>query len=243
VIKPISYELEGIVSLLKRTIDKSERGYLVESLWKFLIYTELANTVTQELEAKPAHYVPTPGEQQLLDFVRQHHAIVGESFSVRLQEAVAALASQESTGSSSDDRAQISVLLHQQVLARLRAVLGLALSERERVAILVDNLDKIWGEKEQTEVLSHLLFGLLGIAGRIGDEFKTGGPRKPAANVTLAIFLRSDIFSVIRDVAREPDKISHERIAWNDPELLMRGHCQRAASPLLYWRLCAASST
>jgi hypothetical protein len=36
------------------------------------------------------------------------------------------------------------------------------------------------------------------------------------------VFLRSDIFTVIQDVAREPDKIAFERISWDDPELLMR---------------------
>jgi hypothetical protein len=41
-IMPVDYELEGVLSLLETTKAKSEQGFLIESLWKFLIYTQLA---------------------------------------------------------------------------------------------------------------------------------------------------------------------------------------------------------
>ena len=41
-IKPIAYELEGVLQLLSKSMEASESGYLIESLWKFLIATELA---------------------------------------------------------------------------------------------------------------------------------------------------------------------------------------------------------
>ena len=41
VIKPVEYEVDGIIRMLKQSIDRSEKGFLVESLWKLLIYGEL----------------------------------------------------------------------------------------------------------------------------------------------------------------------------------------------------------
>ena len=35
-------ELEGIVELIKRYKGRDQKGYVVESLWKFLIYSEIA---------------------------------------------------------------------------------------------------------------------------------------------------------------------------------------------------------
>jgi len=50
-IKPIAYELEGIVQLLSRAMEAAESGYLIESLWKYLISTELAPLFSNKLEA------------------------------------------------------------------------------------------------------------------------------------------------------------------------------------------------
>ncbi len=222
VIKPISYELDGVLHLLRRTIDRAERGYLVESLWKFLVYTELAASVVEDLRVRPAYYVPSQGESSLLQYVAEKRELLELPFSVRLQQAVNDLATVDMTAEIKDQRSHVSEMLHNTMLAKLRSLLGAALEDRQRVAILIDNLDKVWGEREEIELLAQLLFGLLGVAGRIREEFQHGSRRSPGANVTLGVFLRSDIFSVVQDVAREPDKLAYERITWDDPQLLMR---------------------
>ena len=45
VIKPVGYEVQGIVKLLKQFRDRDTKGYAIESLWKFLLITELAFAV------------------------------------------------------------------------------------------------------------------------------------------------------------------------------------------------------
>jgi hypothetical protein len=59
--------------------------------------------------------------------------------------------------------------------------------------------------------------GLLSASGRVNDDFKREG-----LNVSVAIFLRSDIFDKMTAIAREPDKILDSRLLWQDPELLLR---------------------
>ena len=59
-IKPIGYELDGIVSMLNQTLPISEKGYLFESFWKYLIYTELAKSVYEDLSRKPIYIQTIP---------------------------------------------------------------------------------------------------------------------------------------------------------------------------------------
>jgi hypothetical protein len=75
---------------------------------------------------------------------------------------------------------------------------------RECIAILVDNLDKAWQSGADLELLPRLLLGLLTVVGRIVDEFKKESSMKASVNVTLTVFLRSDIMpsSVIARVSQ-----------------------------------------
>lgn len=61
IVKPVGYEVHGLVRVLRAILHRSERGYLVESLWKFLIYTELARSVFESLSSRPIHQAPSPG--------------------------------------------------------------------------------------------------------------------------------------------------------------------------------------
>lgn len=119
-------------------------------------------------------------------------------------------------------RTAISESLHSGLLADIRQLLSEVLKERERIAVLIDNLDKAWVRDENLEDLSQLIFGLLGAATKIPAEFSKSGGRRNALNVTLAVFLRSDIFQYVSRTARERDKLSFSRIAWEDRTLLMR---------------------
>jgi hypothetical protein len=222
VVKPVAYELPGIVQLIKAAADKAERGYLVESVWKFLLLTELANSVTNEISAKPNHYILTQGEHDLVKFVDENDTVFSASFTVRLQSAIERIVNEDATTSGPIARGRVSELLHDQVISKLRSLLGEALRDRERVAILVDNLDTGWGDRDDTSALSHFILGLLEVAPVIEDYFRSGNRRNPSVNVSLAVFLRSDIFSVVQDVASEPDKTAYDRITWNDKELLLR---------------------
>ena len=64
--------------------------------------------------------------------------------------------------------------------------------------------------------LSQLILALFGVCNRITAEFSKSGPQRRTVNLSLAIFLRSDIFHYLMRNAREPDKISASRILWSD---------------------------
>ncbi len=96
------------------------------------------------------------------------------------------------------------------------------LARKDRVYILVDNLDKTWGPRETLPDLADFLAGLLQISSSITEEFRKTGPDWRQVQVSLLVFLRSDIFDYLLSVALERDKVSAIQMNWEDRRLLQR---------------------
>ncbi len=221
-IRPVDYELQGVVRLLRQSRPSSEKGYLVESLWKYLVYTELAKTVYELLAGKPSHYERNRDEQELFSFVEVHREIVLPEFTLRMERMIDELRQVDYSLPSTQQRIRVSEVLHSLVLAGLREHLGRVLAKKDRVFILVDNLDKIWAPGEDLVDLSQFLFGLLGLAQVIPNEFQKTGVSWRPVNLSVLVFLRTDIFSYIMSAANEADKIMYSILDWNDRRLLQR---------------------
>jgi hypothetical protein len=223
VIKPYSYELESIGELVKKYREIGEQGYLIESLWKFLIYSEIARQAYERLARLPQRPDERTSEGVFMEFVEQHEDWLLADFAVRLEAAVDSLrAAARAVTGVGERRTRIAEALHGGLLQQLRDHLGRALSDRQRVAVLIDNLDKAWSPAADLDNLSQFLLGLLSSVGRIQDELRKPSRSNERIAVTLAVFLRSDIFARVKQNAREPDKLPISRLQWSDPELLMR---------------------
>jgi hypothetical protein len=159
----------------------------------------------------------------LRELVQADGGKLGGDFAVRLERCLDALIHCKTSGDSIEaTRTAISEALHQSEIRNLRELLGKTLSERERIVILIDNLDKPWDRQSDFNNLAEFLLGLLGAANRLIVDFRRADSRRLPANLNLAVFLRSDIFDKLMAVAREPDKILHSRLRWGDSELLIR---------------------
>ena len=222
VIKPVGYELEGLMNILRDESSRAEKGYLVESFWKFLLYTELTKSVYDELLAKPHYYVRSPAETALCEFIEQYQSLIAPEFSIRLEMAVARIKQCPSAPTAEGRRLKLSELLHFEMLARLRVLLGEVLETKARVALLVDNLDKAWNANGDLPLLSDLLFGLLSVSQRVAEEFWRDASGRAPVNLFFTLFLRSDIYAAMLQFAKERDKLPVRLIIWNDSELLKR---------------------
>ena len=222
IIKPIAYELEGILQLLSQTLASADSGYLVESLWKFLISTELAKSLYTNINSKPLSYGRTPGERDLAEFVEQNASWITPEFSVRLEAAVNRLLAASTAGTLEARRNSISERLHGDILPRLKVVLGNVLSGKNRIIVLVDNLDKAWDQTQDLSRVSDLLFGLLTVSGRIASDFQRDPTFRGRFAFSVILFLRSDIFAAIIRFANERDKVPVQRMSWDDSEMLLR---------------------
>jgi hypothetical protein len=223
-IKPSGYELESLVDVLAKLPDKAAADYFLEGLWKFLLYTEIACAAVAEAETKPAG-IPTGSKLSALAVLLSEHGVaLEEEFAVRLERVVAEVAEgiQDLPAEIQGQRGVLNQRLHAASLHDFRKAIGEALADRDRVAILIDNLDKAWEPGADYERLSRMIFGLLTAVGKVSADFAREDIRKKRVNVTLAVFLRADIFSVVRKFAQEPDKIKTLQVRWGDPALLAR---------------------
>ena len=234
VIKPQSYELEGLVALLN-SLPREIKSYTVFSLWSFLLQSEIANVAVQAVELRPTYVPLTQEERELINFVDTTNFGLRDDFTVRFERTVAAI---ESTGivdkeGISERRDLLNEALHSEAIRKLRRLIGPVLKGRNRVAILIDNLDKAWDREADLDAVSQLLLGLLAAIGQVATEYQKEDFWRDRISLTLATFLRSDIYAHLQDRAREPDKIPNAVLSWDDPQQLLRVIEQRflAARP------------
>ena len=220
VIKPPPYQMERIVALLKQYEYSDVKEYAIESLWKFLLLTEVANTAYYNLENSPSGPIDAI-EQQFYDFVNKHDKLICEDFSTRLEACIQNLEGAiEKSNYDKNSSLPVSEVLHSGILRQLREELGNFLSKNQRVAILVDNLNMAWERQDDMEVLCEILWCLLEVGQGLPAEFQRRDSRRQSISINLAIFLRTDIFYKIRKVALEPDKVKYSLLKWDDTDLL-----------------------
>jgi nucleoside 2-deoxyribosyltransferase len=221
-IKPVGYEIEGLVRLFATYKARDYKGYVIESLWKYMIYTEVARAAAQQIDANAIWQLAEPDARELVDLLEDEKQAFSGDFAVRLERMVNLLSSVPVDESGELFRKGISETLHSGALAKLRMVLGRVLSKKKKVILLVDNLDKSWTKSADLEQLAEFLLGLLTATKRVGEELNRAERGRQASAFSSAIFLRSDIFEKVLAAAREPDKLSYTRLRWDDEELLLR---------------------
>ena len=243
VLKPVGYEMDALARLFGSYKVADHKGYVIESLWKYILYTEIALSAAYQVEHVTPWLGSDPANARLLELLRDEEKALSGDFTVRLETVVAKLLTINADTSAEKFRQGISEALHNSLLSRLRTILSEVLSKKTQVLLLIDNLDKPWTRKADTDHLTDFLLGLITAADRVGEELKHGERNRNTTRFSSAIFLRSDIFNRITEAADEPDKISHTRLTWNDPELLLRIIEERytashgpASDPATMWR-------
>ena len=176
-IKPVGYELEGVMRLLQVKLSRAEQGFMLESLWKFLIYTELAKSVFNDIE-KNIYGGHSKEEIDFARYVSEHRDLVAPDFAVRMENAINKLCDIDVSDSLGKLEAKVSEILHVAILSRLRELLGVVLEGKEKVFVLIDNLDKSWIRGSDIGLLSDFLFALLSVSRIVTEEYNKARSRK-----------------------------------------------------------------
>lgn len=222
VIKPASYEFTSLLALLE-SLPVSVQQYSIQALWKFLLTSEIANRVLEVLESRVAGIPFTEQERKLLDYVESVGFGLRDDFGARFERTVMSISGLvEQSHSEAAGRDFLNEALHTQAIGRLRSLLGPVLKSKQRVAVLIDNLDKGWERSANLDLLAQLLLGLLAAVGRVKVDFGKEDYWRERVSLTVATFLRSDIYGHVMARAREPDKMPASLVTWDDPETLLR---------------------
>lgn len=218
VVKPPSYDVQAVMRLLTMELAGDLSDYMVQALWQYLLETEIALAAVEEARSRPAGLEYDSPEWQLDEYCTDLDNGIDAEFAVRLERMVEKLASLPVNEGVESSREAINQV-YSSVLSKLRSKLAPVLRGRRRVAVLVDNLDRAWDKTHQRDELSLLLLGLFSAVGRLEGTYRKA---EIPSRLTLAVFLRTDIFDHVRQVAREPDKLNSSEIVWRDENMLTR---------------------
>ena len=222
ILKPRGYETHGLIRVLEEVRQRSERGFLIESLWKYLIYSEIAVSVADAIRDRPVYQERSGEETAFLNYFDSKTDSLSLPFSVRLDTAVASLEGIGSITDATDQRIKISEGLHDVEINDVRRYLGDVLADHQSLTLLIDGLDEPWGHGEHIPVLAELIAGLLGVLQSILNDFKRSSSRIKPVDVNVTVLLRSDIFAFVQHLIPEQDKLPIVRITWNEQALLLR---------------------
>jgi hypothetical protein len=231
-ITPSGYQMEALARLLRTYRERDTRGYVIEAMWKFLLYTEIALAAVRDIGTRPAGLQAEAPEYELSLFLDGPGSDLKVDFDVRLERAIRNLEEAEPGDTLEAERQHITEALHREALHELRPLLEGALATRKRVAVLIDNLDRAWDQKSDLEPLAYLLLGLLSSVPSIVADLRRGGGGHRPLPLTGAVFIRSDIYGQIVATALEPDKLPVRRLLWEDPALLVEVINERYAASL-----------
>lgn len=238
---PVGYEIESVITLLSSIKDSHRRGFFADALWKYLIYSELAENISRKFRIFPDS-TPDLNETALLEFLEKNQYITSDSFSERLAVVMKMIDSEISKNPHKDLRENISNILYSQLVTKLKSLTNPILVNYKQIIILVDNLDKGWTADSDTKSLSEILFSLISLAKHLPDEISKEIRGKARVSVKMTVFLRSDIYSIMQEYARERDKLVVQKIEWNNKEMLVRVmdkrvmHSSGLKSPTDAWR-------
>ena len=222
VLKPIGYETHGLVRVLQEVRERSERGFLIESLWKYLIYSEIGGSVVAEILSRTIYQPRSSEEESFIEYYNRNKPVFGPPFSERMQNAVASLMGLGDLEQAGEQRIKISESLHNSIINELRRHLGIVLDSKDSMTLLIDGLDEPWGPGDHVAYLSELIAGLLNVVQFIPQDFARSDDKVKPVETSISVLLRSDIFAFIQHLMPEQDKLPITQVTWNDRELLLR---------------------
>lgn len=219
-VKPSSYELAGLVALAETLGADSE--YVLHALWSYLLYTEIACHAVRFSQQSAAAGGSNAATQALAAELDALEIDTSDDLASRLENAVTRLELRNQREGESN-REFIARELRSHRLGNLRKLTQAVTHQFDRVAVLIDNLDKAWEHGANYGVMARFILALLTTVGSLEREFQrssNGGTN--GNNLTLTVFLRADIYEKVAAHAREPDKIRVLAVHWQDSELLTR---------------------
>src|SRR5690606_42086027 len=85
-IKPVGYEHEGVFRLFDASLPNDTKHYIIENLWKYLIYSELALDLYKDISEKSITYL-TNTEKEFLRYIHVNDYLYDDFF-VRMEKTL-----------------------------------------------------------------------------------------------------------------------------------------------------------
>lgn len=202
-IAPRDYELRRLEGFLAEEFSTAHWQFVYGSIWRNVLLTEIVQAVIEHQQRYP-HLAISGSLGQFIEFRDQSGELFDLPFPERLTYIIEQLQNLPSCRQNGKNEEQVEEVLKSIRFRELENVLKEFGRER-RIYVLIDNLDKNWTiDNEQT---CRLLAALIDEADRLNTYITPG--------LRIIVFLRSDIFDVVKLRDPEIDKRSKDVIQWN----------------------------
>ena len=231
-IKPREWQLTELLQFTAHQLDRAKKGYLLESLWKFMIYSEVVKSCYERIKEKPEAATFSTNEMAVREYVEDRIDIYQLSFTSRLIKIV-----NDAIVDFDKDKATeiaVSERLHAREISQMHTMMMNYMQEgKTRCSIVLDGLDANWHLGEDYQFMAEILLALISSARDIWRactrDCNKLGIRK---GISIFIFLRSDVFRVVLAQAKEPDKLQYELLLWDNFDKLFEIVNQRIINSL-----------
>jgi hypothetical protein len=210
VVKPAGYDVAALVASFQRMSTDALREAAMVALWKYLLLTEVVAQMGRDYERRMNARLPVSEKSGRLWDHADRLGWLENTFAERLEHAA----------SSGDNLAETVERIFREQISPILGILGDLLSEKQRVFVLIDNVDKAWSRDAELPILSRFLLSLLVASGEIQALLRKKVARR--VDLSTVVFIRSDIYEHVKRVAREPDKLPATAMKWDDEEVLLR---------------------
>ena len=231
-IKPKEWQLDELLQFTASQLDKAKKGYLLESLWKFMVYSEVVKSCYERIKEKPEAATFSPSERAIRRYVEDRNDIYQLSFTSRLVKTVNDLTMNFDKEKATE--IAVSEGLHETDIKQMHTmVMDYVQENTESCTIVIDSLDANWHLGEEYRLMAEILLALISSARDIWrmctKDYSKQGINK---GISILIFLRNDVFKVVLAQAKEPDKLQYELLIWDNFDKLFEIVNQRIINSL-----------
>lgn len=209
-IKPKGYDLGELTSFIKEQSGNVDENYYIESLWKYILLSEVLHVIYEKVKEK---YSRSQEENAILNYVNQDKDIKELRLTTRLVSVFKRM--------NLKDNKFFSEVLHKEHIGTMLTLVVNYFCHINKAIMLLDGLDANWEASKDHEVICKLLKSLMASTGDLWQSIQGGCTKnKSDAEISIVTFIRSDIFNSLGESISERDKLSYEKLIWNDRDLL-----------------------
>ena len=221
-LNPEGYQLTKLKTVILDRLEEGTQEHTFTAFWEYLILLELCYKILEKDKLRHLHdHTLRERYSELAEFYRANSLIAEGDFAERLLILVQSIDERfmsSTLGAKTSmllRREQITEILYQHDLAKLKQMVLEYLTHKDRVCVLFDNIDKGWSSAgvSATDLLG--LRCLLECMRKLGREFKRAG-----IPFHGTVFIRNDVFEILVESTPDRGKVARVNLDWTDSDLM-----------------------
>ncbi|KAA0992950.1 P-loop ATPase, Sll1717 family [Dyadobacter aurulentus] len=220
-LKPEGYKLIKFKELVLSYLQAGTFHHTISAFWEYIILLEICHKILENDKARHLNNNAIFDLYKNLEEVYKAEGYLTEGdFSERMSRLINNVTESytKKYGDSADTRLsapQITDLIYKSDIRLLRSSLINYLKKKEKVWLLLDNIDKGWPssglQTEDIVIIRTLIDALRNIQRQFGRE---------EIDMYPVVFLRNDVYELLMDGTADRQKEAKEVLDWTDPDML-----------------------